>query len=68
MAYKRHSDMDMGGMSMGMSMGSSSGFYATNSALARSYWYIIAGVLGFALLLRILDFIQRRIRSVQFRS
>lgn len=55
--------MDMSGM--GMSMSDSSGFVVTNSSLARSYWYIIAGVVAFCFLLRILDHIQTRIRSVQ---
>jgi hypothetical protein len=56
--------MDMSGMDMSMS--DSSGFVVTNSALARSYWYIIAGIVGFCFLLRVLDHIQTRIRSVPF--
>lgn len=52
--------MDMVGMDMSMS--DSGGFVVTNSALARNYWYIIAGTLGFCFLLRILDYIQTRIR------
>jgi hypothetical protein len=58
--------MDHGGMDMGSmgSMGSSTGFYATNSSLARSYWYIIAGVLAFTFILRIVDLVQTKIRSV----
>ena len=56
--------MDMSGM--GMSMTDSSGFIVTNSALARSYWYIIAGILGFCFILRIVDHIQTTVRSVKF--
>jgi hypothetical protein len=56
--------MDMSGMDMSMS--DSSGFVVTNSLLARSYWYIIAGILGFCFLLRLFDHIQTGIRLVKF--
>jgi hypothetical protein len=56
--------MDMSGMDMYMS--DSSGFVITNYALARRYWYIIAGIVGFFFLLRVLGHIQTRIRSVPF--
>ncbi|KAI9051444.1 hypothetical protein LZ554_004490 [Drepanopeziza brunnea f. sp. 'monogermtubi'] len=42
----------------GMSMSSSPMFRTFDSRLARAYWYIIAAVLGFALLLRALDYYQ----------
>ena len=57
--------MDMSSVGMGMSMSDSSGFIVTNSALARGYWYIIAGVLGICFLLRIVDHTQNMFRSVQ---
>lgn len=42
----------MGGMEgMGMDMSSTGMFYPTDSALARIFWYILAGVVFFALLL-----------------
>lgn len=46
------------------SMGDSGGFIVTNSALARSFWYLIASVLAFSFLLRIMDFLEAKIRSV----
>lgn len=47
---------------MSMDAASAAGFVTVNSALARTYWYIIAAVLGFMLLVRILHFVQARIR------
>lgn len=48
----------------GMSMSSSPMFRTFDSKLARAYWYIIAGVLGFILLLRAVDYYQTWSRSV----
>ncbi|KFX96299.1 hypothetical protein O988_05385, partial [Pseudogymnoascus sp. VKM F-3808] len=51
-------DMNMG---MGMDMSSdSAAFVDTNSSIARSYWYIIAAVLGFTALLRIFQIVETR--------
>ncbi|KFY08405.1 hypothetical protein V492_06253, partial [Pseudogymnoascus sp. VKM F-4246] len=53
-------DMNMG---MGMDMSSdSAAFVDTNSSMARSYWYIIAAVLGFTALLRIFKIAETRSR------
>ncbi|ELR04190.1 hypothetical protein VC83_03096 [Pseudogymnoascus destructans] len=53
-------DMNMG---MGMDMSSdSAAFVHTNSSMARSYWYIIAAVLGFTALLRIFQIAETRTR------
>ncbi|OBT72313.1 hypothetical protein VF21_09309 [Pseudogymnoascus sp. 05NY08] len=53
-------DMNMG---MGMDMSSdSAAFVDTNSSMARSYWYIIAAVLGFTALLRIFQIAETRTR------
>ncbi|KAH9216964.1 hypothetical protein DL95DRAFT_387161 [Leptodontidium sp. 2 PMI_412] len=41
-----------------MSMSSSPMFRTFDSKLARAYWYIIAGILGFILLLRAVDYYQ----------
>jgi len=47
-------DSLMSGMSgMGMDMSSDGMFYPYNSELARGFWYIIAGVLVFFFLLRV---------------
>jgi hypothetical protein len=55
-------DMNMG---MGMDMSSdSAAFVDTNSSMARSYWYIIAAVLGFTALLRIFQIAETRTRLV----
>ncbi|KFY82298.1 hypothetical protein V500_10648 [Pseudogymnoascus sp. VKM F-4518 (FW-2643)] len=52
--------MDMG---MGMDMSSdSAAFVDTNSSIARSYWYIIAAVLGFTALLRVFQIAEARTR------
>jgi len=48
-----------------MDHGSTEGpFVATNSSMARSYWYIIASILGFTLILRIVHIIEARTRFV----
>lgn len=55
-------DMNMG---MGMDMSSdSAAFVDTNSSIARSYWYIIAAVLGFTALLRIFQIVETRAKLV----
>lgn len=52
-------------MGMGMDMSSDSvAFVDTNSSLARSYWYIIAAVLGFTALLRVFQIAEARTRLV----
>lgn len=48
---------------MGMSMGTSL-FQVENMGLARAYWYLIVGVLGLFLAVRIANYAQRRTRSV----
>lgn len=49
-------DSLMSGMSgMGMDMSSDGLFYDYNTALARGFWYIIAGVLVFLVLLQVID-------------
>lgn len=53
-------DMDMGSSSMGV-------FTEVNMQMARAYWYIIAGVVGFILLLRTLEYYQTWSRSVLLR-
>lgn len=52
-------DMDMGtgGMDMGSGM-----FSQDNIALARAYWYIIAGVLALLLLIRLVNSCQHWLR------
>jgi hypothetical protein len=45
-------DMLMSGMSGGMDMSSDGMFRTYNSKLARGYWYIIAGFVGFVVLCR----------------
>lgn len=52
---------DMGGMVMSSD---SAAFVKTNSSMGRSYWYIIAAVLGFTALLRILQIAETRTRLV----
>lgn len=52
------------GMSDSMDMSSSGSFRGINSALARDYWYIIAGVVGFMILLRAIESVQSRSRCV----
>lgn len=49
--------MDMGGMNMGTNM-----FQKPNMALARDFWYIIAGVLGFLLSVRAVNYYQSQLR------
>lgn len=46
-----------------MSMGTSL-FQDVNMALARTYWYLIVGILGLLLTIRAANFVQRKIRSV----
>lgn len=48
-------DSLMAGMSGGMDMSSDGMFYTYNSALARTFWYIIAGVLAFLVILRVIN-------------
>lgn len=47
-------DMGMSSGTGGMDMGSGM-FSQDNRALARAYWYIIAGVLAFLLLIRLVN-------------
>jgi hypothetical protein len=47
----------MGGMDMGMNM-----FQSDNMALARDYWYIVAGFLGAVLVVRIINLAEARTR------
>lgn len=49
--------MDMSGMGMGTSL-----FQVENMALARTYWYLIAGVLGLFLTVRVVNALQRWLR------
>lgn len=49
--------MDMSGGGMGTSL-----FQVENMALARAYWYLIAGVLGLFFAVRVVNLLQRRIR------
>ncbi|KAI9767491.1 MAG: hypothetical protein M1839_004502 [Geoglossum umbratile] len=60
-------DMNMGA---GMDMSSSPMFRTYSQALARGYWYIVAGLVGFILLLRAFEFyeIRSRLRLSQSRS
>jgi hypothetical protein len=53
--------MDMGGMSMsgGMDMGSGRLFELTNMAIARLYWYLIAGSVGLLGLRRFVTYRRR---------
>jgi predicted ferric reductase len=65
-----HSQMsDMGSMGMG-SMGDSGGFLATNTMLAQSLWYLIAGVVGLCLFIRVVDYaeMKTRLRIARTRS
>jgi hypothetical protein len=50
-------------MDMSMSM-SDSMFASANASMARTYWYIIAAVLGCTVLLQVVDFVQTSIRLV----
>jgi len=59
------SKMDISGMEgMGMDSASSPMFRPYNQRLARGYWYIIAGFVGFLLLLRGIEYYQVWARSV----
>jgi hypothetical protein len=51
-------------MDMGMDMGANM-FQVPNMALARDFWYIIAGILGLMVCVRIINFYQSRMRYVQ---
>lgn len=57
--------MDMSSMDMSGGMDSSSDFMfrPVNQAYAEDYWYIIAAILGFILLLRGVDYYQTWSRS-----
>jgi len=51
--------MDMSGMEgMGMDSASSPMFRPYNQRLARGYWFIIAGFVGFLLFLRAIEYYQ----------
>ena len=54
-----HGSGGMGGMDM-----PPNSFQSTNMKLARAYWYIIAGVVGLLLAIRIIDFCQNWLRWV----
>jgi hypothetical protein len=57
--------MDMSSMDgMGMDSASSPMFRPYNQMLARGYWYIIAGVVGFLLLLRGIEYYEVWARQV----
>jgi hypothetical protein len=58
---KRH-----GGMSSSMGMDSAMGvmFMPGNRALAETYWYMIAAVLAFTVIIQIADWVQTSLRSV----
>ncbi|POS71324.1 hypothetical protein DHEL01_v210282 [Diaporthe helianthi] len=66
--------MSVSGMGMGMGMGTGTGMFQTdNMGLAQAYWYLIVGVLGLCVAVRVANFLQRRTRlqrcsssSVQF--
>ncbi|PQE33538.1 ferric reductase like transmembrane component protein [Rutstroemia sp. NJR-2017a WRK4] len=57
-------DMLMSGMSGGMDMSSDGMFRTYNSKLARGYWYIIAGFVGFVVLCRGFEWYQNWDRFV----
>ena len=46
----------MSGMSGGMDQAPDDMFRGHNQDLARGYWYIIAGIIGFILLLRLFEY------------
>lgn len=55
--------MDMSGMDMSMDSMSSSGmFQTTNMSYAYTYWYLIAGVMGTLMIVRLLNYGQNWIR------
>ncbi|KAF5521403.1 Ferric/cupric reductase transmembrane component 7 [Colletotrichum aenigma] len=54
---------DMGGMTMGTAL-----FQDTNVQLAKSFWYIIAGVMGFLGIIRGLNYLEGRRRLKRCRS
>lgn len=52
--------MDMSGADMSM-MGSGTGMFQTvNMGLARTYWYLIAGVSGLFMTIRVINFAQHQ--------
>lgn len=57
---------DSGGM--GMDMGSSDIFRPHNQSLARTYWYIIAACIFFAVVLRVVSVFGAWSRSVTLQS
>lgn len=60
---------DMSGMmELGMGSMSSSGMFQTvNMALAQTYWYLIAGVMGMLLIVRALNYGQNWLRYLHCR-
>lgn len=55
----------MSSSDMGMTMGTGL-FQIENMGLAHAYWYLIVGVLGLFLTVRVANYAQRRTRSVDF--
>lgn len=53
--------MDMSGADMSMMDSGTSLFQTENMGLARTYWYLIAGVLGLLVVVRSINFLQRQI-------
>lgn len=53
--------MDMSGSDMSMMGSGTSLFQTENMGLARTYWYLIAGVLSGFVLVRAVNFLQRQI-------
>jgi hypothetical protein len=53
-------------MGEGMDMSSSPMFRTYSQALARGYWYIVAGLVGFILLLRAFELYEIRSRLISF--
>lgn len=60
---RRHAGHDMSSMG-GMSMGGPNSFQGTNMGLAHDFWYIIAAVLGFLALCRLVNLYKSRTRFV----
>lgn len=58
--------MGMSGADMSMmGMSGTTLFQVDNMGLARTYWYLIAGVLGLFILIRTIKFFQRRAMQVK---
>lgn len=53
--------MDMSGSDMSMMDSGTSLFQTENMGLARTYWYLIVGVLGGFVLVRAINYLQRQI-------